>query len=102
MAENPPRAAGAPKPIDLEAVGKLVAALEYDLGRVKGGGASIQALRDEVELLRNTLGTAENHVVPERLHHMRGLLGDATDAVEADAIKAASYITQIGRLLGLS
>jgi len=102
MAETPPPAARRSGPIDLDEVEKLVAALEHDLARVKGGSSSIQALRDEVEALRATLGSDQSDIVPERLHHVHGLLGNATDIVEVDAIKVASYLTQIGRLLGLS
>jgi hypothetical protein len=41
-------------------------------------------------------------VGPEDLHRVRGLLKDATDEVEVDALKAAAYVTQLGRILGLS
>lgn len=99
MSDHPTRTPG---PIDLERVAVIVAALEADLARVQKGSESVDALRDEVEALRRTLGSATPDVSPEKLRRVHGLLGSATDTVEADAFKAASYITQIGRLLGLS
>ncbi len=94
---NGPDPAGA---IDLAEVARLVAALENDLARVKSGSAGVEALRVEVEQLREALGS-QSTVTPERLHAVRGLLGGATGELEVDAIKAAGYLTQIGRLMGL-
>lgn len=102
MSDDDARAAGAPAPIDLDEVAKIVAALEADLARVQSGSAGVDALRAEVEALRRSLGESNPEISPEKLHRVHGLLANATDSVEVDAIKAASYFTQIGRLLGLA
>ncbi len=88
--------------IDLSEVAHLVASLEEDLIRVQSGSADVQALRDEVESLRQLLGESDHAVVPARLVNLSGLLARMVDTVEIDAIKAAGYVAQIGRLIGIS
>jgi len=99
--------------IDLEAVSRLVADLERDLGRVKSGSENVQALRDEVERLRRILdqdapdtGTASREAPRhEHVHHglgnIRSLFENARDELATDAIGAAAYAAQIGRILGM-
>jgi hypothetical protein len=102
MSDEESNLPGAAAPIDLNEVARIVAALEADLARVQKGSASIDALRTEVEALRRTLGGPSPEMSPDKLHRVHGLLESATDAVEVDAIKAASYLTQIGRVLGMT
>jgi hypothetical protein len=89
--------------INLEEVGKLIAALERDLGRVRSGSQDVQRLRDEVETLKNVLNSPirRHHWVRDGLHSVRQGIDDALDAALADAMKAGQYVAEIGRILGM-
>lgn len=92
-----------PTSIDLNEVAKLVAALERDLASVKSGSQDVQALRNEVDALKNILDSSapDDHHVSHRLQKIHTIFDDAVDSVVDDAKKAASYAAQIGRMLGL-
>ena len=85
--------------VDLEEVRKLIDALERDLENVRGDSAAVQRLRDEVETLKNVLGSPvrRHHWVRDSLHGIR----DAFDSAVADGLKASRYVAEIGRILGM-
>jgi hypothetical protein len=89
--------------IDLEAVEKLIQALERDLAEVRGGSRDLQLLKDEVETLRNVLSSPirRHHWVREGLHGMRQAIENGLETVVADGVKASQYIAEIGRILGM-
>ena len=89
--------------IDLEEVARLITRLEDDLAKVQTGSQDVQALRDEVEALRNILSSSRpgDGRVSEQLHNIRSIMHTALDTVLADAIKGAEYVRQIGRMLGM-
>jgi len=89
--------------IDLEAVEKLIRALERDLAAVRGGSRDVQLLKNEVDTLKNVLNSPirRHHWVREGLHGMRQAIENGLEAVVADGIKASQYIAEIGRILGM-
>ena len=89
--------------VDLEAVARLVAALEADLKKMSGSSPDIQRLRDEVATLKNVLNSPvrRTHWVAEGLHGVRDVFVRVTDEVVADGVKGGQYIAEIGRILGL-
>lgn len=89
--------------IDLEAVGRLIEALERDLTRVRTGSQDMQRLRDEVETLKNVLNSPirRHHWVKDGLHSMRASLDEALDSALAEGMKVGQYVAEIGRILGL-
>ena len=89
--------------IDLEAVEKLIQALERDLAEVRGGSRDVQLLKDEVDTLKNVLNSPirRPHWVKEGLHGMRQAIENGLDTVVADGFKASQYIAEIGRILGM-
>ena len=89
--------------VDLEAVRKLIEALERDLENVRGDSAAVQRLRDEVETLKNVLGSPvrRHHWVRDGLHGIREAFDNAVDAAVADGLKATRYVAEIGRILGM-
>jgi hypothetical protein len=91
------------KNVDLEAAGRLVAALEQDLKKLSGSSADIQRLRDEVETLKNVLASPSprSHWVAEGLQGVRDVFARVTDEVVADGVKGGQYVAEIGRILGL-
>jgi hypothetical protein len=100
-AEKPPKQPA--QEIDLEAVEKLVRALERDIAAVRTGSRDIQLLKDEVDTLKNVLSSPirRQHWVREGLHGMRQAIEDGLETVVADGVKAGQYIAEIGRILGM-
>jgi hypothetical protein len=89
--------------IDLEAVGRLIEALERDLTQVRSGSQDMQRLRDEVETLKNVLNSPirRHHWVKDGLHSVRTSLDEAIDSAMAEGMNASRYVAEIGRILGL-
>ena len=89
--------------IDLDEVTKLVQAIEHDLAQVRQGSSDMQALRDEVETLKNVLSSPirRHHWVREGLHALRMAFQEGMETVTADGLKAGRYIAEIGRILGM-
>jgi|SRR5579859_676464 len=88
--------------VDLEAVRRLVDALERDLPRASGGG-DLRALRDEVETLKKLLDSPirRHHWFREALHDLRMALDEGRETAVAKGITAGQYVAAIGRILGL-
>ncbi len=84
-------------PVDLNQVAKLVHELEEDLARAKGDEASVRKLLDEVETIKSLLAApAPKHSrIRESLHAMR-------DTMTGEMWRDAPYLTEIGRILGMT
>jgi hypothetical protein len=86
-----------PASVDLDQVAKLVDALEKDLADAKPDEADIRKLRREIEAIRSLLRSpAPKHSrVRDSLHSIRL-------AMEGEIWRDAPYLTEIGRILGMS
>lgn len=100
---EPLRPAPSPKDIDLDEVGRLVDTLEQDLARARSDSSRIDALRAEVEQLRQVLGTGTptDGEVHRGLSGLRETMHRLGDELISDAFEGSRYIAQIGRILGL-
>jgi hypothetical protein len=89
--------------VDLEEVGRLVEALERDLGKMPGVSPDIQRLKDEVQTLKNVLDSPvrRQHWVRDGLHGIRESIEHALDAAVAESMEGGRYIAEIGRILGM-
>lgn len=89
--------------VDLEEVGKLVAALERDLRNMPGDSPDIQRLRDEVQTLKNVLESPvrRQHWVRDGLHSISEAIENGLDTAVAQGMKGSRYIAEIGRILGM-
>lgn len=85
--------------IDLNEVAKLVAALDQDLAKVEAGSEDLQALRDEVETLRNVLKSPKPREswIREGLDSISSLMRTSF----GEAVHDWPYVAEIGRILGL-
>jgi hypothetical protein len=93
-----------PKPeVDLAEVHRLIEALERDLENVPADSSAVQRLRDEVQTLKNVLGSPvrRHHWVRDGLHGIREAFDNAWDTAVADSLKASQYVAEIGRILGM-
>ena len=85
--------AGTGREVDLEAASKLVEALARDLETIPGDANSLQRLKDEVETLRNVLGS------PVRRHHwVRDGLQGVREAFHSGLDSAASRSSRESKL----
>jgi len=89
--------------VDLEEVGRLVAALERDLQNMPGDAPHVQRLRDEVQTLKNVLASPvrRQHWVRDGLHSIREAIEHGLDTAVAQGMKGSAYIAEIGRILGM-
>jgi hypothetical protein len=89
--------------VDLLEVGRLIDALERDLDKVSSDSAAVQRLKDEVQTLKNVLGSPvrRHHWVRDGLHGVREAMENAWDTAVADSLKASQYVSEIGRILGM-
>lgn len=88
--------------IDTEEVQRLLDAIERDVAGLKGDAPQLQLLRAELERLRTLLARPEeHHGLGERLHGLRAALDDAVEHALAEGLTIGSYVTRIGRMLGL-
>jgi hypothetical protein len=95
---NPPSAAPEPR-LDLQQVERLVAAIETDLAKVRTGSQDVEALRAEVDSLKELLdSSAPAH---EPVHHRLRSMHRLLDTLVDDAVQGARYVAEIGRILGM-
>src|SRR5687767_3281233 len=96
------KASGRPE-VDLDEVGKLLEALERDLEKVPNDSTAVQRLKDEVQTLKNVLGSPvqRHHWVRDGLQGIREVFETALDTAVADGLKASRYVAEIGRILGM-
>jgi hypothetical protein len=89
--------------VDLEEVRKLIEALERDLENVPADSPAVQRLKDEVETLKNVLGSPvrRHHWVRDSLQGIRETFDGAWDTAITDGFKASRYVAEIGRILGM-
>jgi len=89
--------------VDLKEVDRLIDALQRDLENVPSDSSAVQRLRDEVQTLKNVLGSPvrRHHWVRDGLHGIRDAFDHAWDAAVADSLKASQYVAEIGRILGM-
>lgn len=88
---------------NLDRVRDLVAAMERELAAAPGDQPHVQALRQEIDTLKQVLASGEDQhgLVKEKLHTVRGTLQDMTARVESEVLQDSRYIAEIGRILGL-
>jgi len=99
MSESSNTPSGDGREIDLQQVERLVAAIEDDLAKVRSGSEDVQALRHEVDSLKQLLDSAGSGHAPvhDRLRSLHALLDTLVD----DAIQGARYVAEIGRMFGM-
>lgn len=95
--------AGGKRPVDLDEVAKLLAALEADLAKVGTDSHAVEALRAEARALSAALGAQDpdEQGIARQLHRPHGMFDEAVDAVAAEAVEVADYARRIGTMLGL-
>lgn len=85
----------------LERISRLVSDLEQELAKAPSGSPRLNALRDDIDALKQTLSsTDQSDKTVERLHGMRSSLSEFAASVEGEVLKDTPYLTELGRILG--
>ena len=91
----------------LERISRLVSELEQELASAPSGSARVQALKDELVILKRTLAATDDQAAPQaehlrhQLHGAHGKLDELVASVEGEVLKDTPYLTELGRILGL-
>lgn len=87
----------------LERITQLVIDLEQELLAAPAGSAKLDALREEISVLKRTLELSEGSPseLGDHLHGVRGRLSEVLANVEGEALKDTPYLVEFGRILGL-
>ncbi|HYD95578.1 MAG TPA: hypothetical protein VEC01_09665 [Noviherbaspirillum sp.] len=98
-----PMSTAAPHAFSMERVSQLVAALEQELASAPADLPKAQALRQEIDALKQLLAAPgdQHGEVREKLHTVRNTLQDMTARVESEVLQDSRYVAEIGRILGL-
>ena len=87
----------------LERVARLVSDLEQELQAAPSGTAKLDALREEISVLKRMLQQPEGASadLDAQLHGIRSKLDEVLASVEGEALKDIPYLVELGRILGL-
>ena len=87
----------------LERIKQLVSDLEQELLTAPTGSAKLDALREEIAVLKRMLQEPEGASgdLDAQLHWIRSKLNEVLASVEGEALKDTPYLVELGRILGL-
>ena len=87
----------------LQRITQLVSDLEQELLAAPPGSAKLDALREEIEVLKRTLEQPEGSSgeLSDHLQGVRSRLSEVLANVEGEALKDTPYLVEMGRILGL-
>jgi hypothetical protein len=86
-----------------ERITQLVIDLEQELLAAPHGSSKLDALREEIVVLKRTLEQPERPSgdLGDHLHGVRSRLSEVLANVEGEALKDTPYLVEFGRILGL-
>jgi hypothetical protein len=89
--------------IDLDAARKLVSELSATLAALPPGSAKHAELRGEIEKLQNALNHPQgaDSGIESQMRSAHSALDSAATELEADGIRVALFVSEIGRIIGL-
>ena len=91
----------------LERIAKLVSDLEQELSGAPASSPKVAALRAEIDALKQTLASSDEHTtehtteLASRLQGTHRNLDDLVASVEGEVLRDTPYLTELGRILGL-
>ena len=98
---NPPASTAHHADFSLERISRLVSDLEQELAKAPTASPRLNALREEIDLLKHTLSSDDqSDKTVEQLHGMRRSLNEFAASVEGEVLKDTPYLTELGRILG--
>ena len=92
-----------PLPFSLERIQSLLSDLEQELASIPDTSARVQALKAEIEALKQTLSSNGSDVpkVAQKLQGTHNALDDLVASIEGEILRDTPYVAELGRILGL-
>ena len=87
----------------LDRIQRLVSDLEQELAAAPENSSRVQALKTELEALKQSLNEADisSPRVTQQLKGTHSVLDDFMASVEGEILRDTPYLAEIGRILGL-
>ena len=90
-------------PFSLERIQNLLSDLEQELASIPDTSVRVQALKVEIEALKQTLSSSTSDVpkVAQQLRGTHNALDDLVANIEGEILRDTPYVAEMGRILGL-
>jgi uncharacterized coiled-coil DUF342 family protein len=90
-------------PFSLERIQNLLSDLEQELASIPATSARVQALKAEIDALKQTLSSSTSDMpkVAEQLKGTHNALDDLVASIEGEILRDTPYVAEMGRILGL-
>jgi uncharacterized coiled-coil DUF342 family protein len=90
-------------PFSLERIQNLLSDLEQELVSIPATSARVQALKAEIDALKQTLSSSTSDMpkVAEQLKGTHNALDDLVASIEGEILRDTPYVAEMGRILGL-
>lgn len=90
-------------PLSLERIQNLLSDLEQELASLPDTSSRVQALKAEIEALRQTLSisASDSPQIARQLQGTHSALDDLVASIEGEILRDTPYVAELGRILGL-
>jgi uncharacterized coiled-coil DUF342 family protein len=90
-------------PFSLERIQNLLSDLEQELASIPATSARVQALKAEIDALKQTLSSSTSDMpkVAQQLKGTHNALDDLVVSIEGEILRDTPYVAEMGRILGL-
>jgi hypothetical protein len=90
-------------PFSLERIQILLSDLEQELASIPATSARVQALKAEIDALKQTLSSSTSDMpkVAQQLKGTHNALDDLVASIEGEILRDTPYVAEMGRILGL-
>jgi uncharacterized coiled-coil DUF342 family protein len=90
-------------PFSLERIQNLLSDLEQELASIPATSARVQALKAEIDALKQTLSSSTSDMpkVAQQLKGTHNALDDLVASIEGEILRDTPYVAELGRILGL-
>jgi len=90
-------------PFSLARIQNLLSDLEQELASLPDTSSRVQALKAEIEALRQTLSisASDSPQIARQLQGTHSALDDLVASIEGEILRDTPYVAELGRILGL-
>lgn len=90
-------------PFSLERIQHLLSDLEQELASLPDTSSRVQALKAEIEALKQTLSSSasDSPQIARQLQGTHSALDDLVASIEGEILRDTPYVAELGRILGL-
>lgn len=90
-------------PFSLDRIQNLLSDLEQELVSIPDTSARVQALKAEIDALKQTLSrnASDTPQIAQQLQGTHSALDDLVASIEGEILRDTPYVAELGRILGL-